>query len=99
VVTPRLHVAERPVAEPPKRVAQAIGATFSISAAVLALGLHQPTTAYALLGLVIVAAALEAVLGLCLGCTAFAALMSAGVIPAEVCERYNDVRSAPSTPR
>jgi hypothetical protein len=99
VVTPRLHVAERPVAGPPKRFAQAIGATFSVSAAVLELGLRQPTAAYALLGLVIVAAALEAVFGLCLGCAAFAALMRAGVIPAEVCERCNDVRSTPSTLR
>src|ERR1700677_3186391 len=36
-VTPRLHVAERPVPGPPKRFAQAIGAVFSVSAAVLAL--------------------------------------------------------------
>ena len=43
-----------------KRFAQAIGATFSISAAVLALGCGQRTAAYAVLGLLIVAATLEA---------------------------------------
>ena len=97
VVTPRLRLAERPVAGPPKRFAQAIGATFSIPAAVLALGLGQRTVAYALVGLVTVAATLEAAFGLCLGCTAFAALMRAGVIPAEVCKRCNDIRRKTST--
>ena len=98
VVTPRLPVAQRPVAGPPKRFAQAIGATFSISAAVLALGCGQRTAAYAVLGLLIVAATLEAALGLCLGCKAFAALIRAGVIPAEVCARCNNVTDSPPLP-
>ncbi len=101
VVTPRLPVAERPVAGPPKRFAQAIGATVSVSAAVLALGLGQRTAAYAVLGLLIVAATLESVLGLCLGCRVFAALIRAGVaIPAEVCARCNHVTrlAAPASP-
>jgi hypothetical protein len=38
-----------------------------------------------------VAATLEAALGLCLGCRIFALLMRIGVIPAEVCERCNDL--------
>jgi hypothetical protein len=91
VVTPRLHVAERPVPGPPKRFAQAIGAVFSASAAVLALALGLTIAAYVLLGLLIVAASLESVLGLCLGCKAFALLMRLGVIPAEVCERCNNI--------
>jgi hypothetical protein len=41
VITPRLHLAARPVAGPPKRFAQGIGAAFSVSAAVLALGLGR----------------------------------------------------------
>ena len=45
----------------------------------------------ALLGLLIGAATLESVFGLCLGCKAFAALMRAGVIPPEVCERCADI--------
>jgi hypothetical protein len=99
VVTPRLRLAERPVPGPPKRFAQAIGASFSVSAAVLALALGQTTAAYALLGMLVVAATLESVFGLCLGCKAFAALMAAGVIPAEVCVRCGDValrRSGPA---
>jgi hypothetical protein len=94
VVTPRLGVAERPVPGPPKRFAQAIGAVFSVSAALLALALHLTTAAYVLLALLIVAATLESVFGLCLGCKAFAALMRAGAIPPEVCERCNDIAAA-----
>ena len=90
-VTPRLHVAERPVPGPPKRFAQAIGAVFSVSAAVLALGFGLTGAAYVVLGLLIVAATLESVFGLCLGCRAFALLMRAGVIPEEVCERCNNI--------
>jgi len=41
--------------------------------------------------LLIVAAGLESVFGLCLGCKAFALLMRFGVIPAEVCERCNNI--------
>jgi hypothetical protein len=89
VITPRLHVAARPVPGPPKRFAQAIGLVFSVSAAVLALGFGLPSAAYVVLGLLIVAATLESVFGLCLGCKAFAILMRAGVIPEEVCERCN----------
>jgi hypothetical protein len=90
-VTPRLHVAEGPVPGPPKRFAQAIGAVFSVSAAVLALGFGLTGAAYVVLGLLIVAATLESVFGLCLGCRAFAVLMRAGVIPEEVCERCNNI--------
>jgi hypothetical protein len=94
VVAPRLRVAPRMVSGPPKRFAQAIGATFSVSAAVLALGLGLDTAAYVVLGLLIVAATLESVFGLCLGCKAFAALMRIGLIPEEVCERCNDLARA-----
>jgi Domain of unknown function (DUF4395) len=91
VLTPRLPIAPRPVAGPPKRFAQAIGASLSVVAAVLALVLGLTTEAYVLLGLLIVAATLESVFGICLGCRAFGALMRAGVIPPEVCERCNDI--------
>lgn len=91
VITPRLGVAPRPVPGPPKRFAQGIGATVSVSAAVLALALGLHTAAYALLAALIVAATLESVFGYCLGCKAFALLMRAGVIPSEICERCNDI--------
>jgi hypothetical protein len=86
-----LNLPARPVPGPPKRFAQAIGAAMSVSAAVLALALGLTGAAYALLGLLIAAATLESVFGLCLGCKAFAALMRLGVIPPEVCERCADI--------
>src|SRR4051794_1981927 len=91
VITPRLDVAPRPVPGPPKRFAQAIGAVFSVTAAVLALGLHERGAAYVVLGMLVIAASLEAFAGYCLGCKAFALLMRAGVIPESVCERCNDI--------
>jgi hypothetical protein len=101
VITPRLPVAARPVAGPPKRFAQGIGALLSTTAAVLALGLDQRTPAYLVLGAVVVAATLESVFALCIGCKLFAVLMRAGVIPQEVCERCGDIRvdRAPATNR
>ena len=90
VVTPRLHIAERPVAGPPKRFAQAIGAAFSVTALILtALGYWG--AAEAVLVLLSAAALLESVFGLCLGCKAFTVLMRVGVIPQEVCERCNNI--------
>jgi hypothetical protein len=91
VITPRLPFRERPVPGPPKRFAQAMGAVMSVTAAVLALGFGLHTEAYAVLGLLIVAATLESVFGLCLGCRTFDLLMRAGVIPPEVCERCNNI--------
>jgi len=90
-VTPRLRIAPRPVPGPPKRFAQGIGVAFSVPAAVLALGFGLTTAAYVLLGLLVIAATLESVFGLCLGCRAFAVLMRLGVIPEEVCERCNNI--------
>jgi hypothetical protein len=91
VVTPRLGLAPRPVPGPPKRFAQGIGAVFSVTAAVLALGVGQRGAAYVVLGLLAAAATLESVFGYCLGCKAFALLMRTGIIPEDVCERCNDI--------
>jgi hypothetical protein len=99
VITPRLPVAARPVPGPPKRFAQAIGAAFSVSAAVLALGLGLTTAADFLLGFLILAATLESVFGLCLGCKAFAVLMRLGAVPAEVCERCNNIAAGSAQAR
>ena len=90
VVTPRLGIAERPVAGPPKRFAQGMGVAFSVTALVLT-GLGFWTAAEVFLGLLAAAAFLESALGLCLGCKAFAILMRLGVVPDEVCERCNDI--------
>ena len=90
VLTPRLPFAARPVPGPPKRFAQGIGAAFTLGASALVLTGHH-WGAYVLLGFLVVAASLEAFVGLCLGCKAFALLMRVGVIPESVCERCNDL--------
>jgi hypothetical protein len=87
VVRPRLDVEPRLIPGPPKRFAQAMGAAFTLTAAVLALGFGEVGAAYVVLGLLVAAAGLEAFAGFCLGCQVFAVLMRLGVIPAEVCER------------
>jgi hypothetical protein len=99
VITPRLRLAARPVPGPPKRFAQAIGAAFSVSAAVLALGLGLTTAADVLLGFLVLAATLESAFGLCLGCKAFAVLMRLGAVPADVCERCNNIAAGPTQTR
>jgi hypothetical protein len=93
VITPRLSIAERPVAGPPKRFAQGIGVAFSVSALILT-GLGFWGAAQIVLGLLATAALLESAFGLCLGCKVFALLMRAGVVPAEVCLRCNDIWSS-----
>ena len=95
-ITPRLHLRERPVAGPPKRFAQGIGAVLSVTAAVLVFGFGAATPANVLLGCLVAAATLESVFGYCLGCKIFALLMRAGVIPEEVCDRCNDLALGPS---
>ncbi len=97
VIVPRLPWGPRLVAGPPKRFAQSIGLTFSLTAALLFYVFALDTAAYVVLGALVVAAILESAFGICLGCRAFALLMRAGVIPAEVCESCNDIW-APRTP-
>lgn len=90
VITPALPIEPKLVPGPPKRFAQGIGAAFSLSALVLAIaGAWGPSQV--VLAVLAVAASLEAFLGLCLGCKAFAVLMRLGVIPEEVCERCADL--------
>jgi hypothetical protein len=90
VVAPRLG-APRPVAGPPKRFAQAIGAVFSSTALVLWYGFGWATATWVVVGLLTTAAFLESAFGICLGCIAFGALMRAGVIPEEVCAACADL--------
>jgi Domain of unknown function (DUF4395) len=91
VITPRLDVPEKLVPGPPKRFAQAIGAVISTTAAVLTLGFGLDTAADVMLSLIVVAATLESVFAICVGCLIFARLMRAGVIPAEVCQSCNNI--------
>ncbi len=94
VVTPRLGLAPRPVAGPPKRFAQGMGVAFSVSALILTI-LGYWTAAQVVLGLLVAAATLESAFGICLGCMTFGLLMRAGIVPDEVCERCNDIWATP----
>jgi len=89
VIAPRLGPA-KPVAGPPKRFAQAMGATMTLAAVVL-LALGYTTAVFVVLALVVVAATLESVFGYCIGCKVFAGLMRIGVVPEETCSACADI--------
>ena len=89
-ITPRLGV-NKPVPGPPKRFAQGIGATLTVSAAILHFGFGATTAANVLVAMVLVAATLESVFAYCVGCKLFALLMRAGVIPEDTCEECNNI--------
>ncbi|OFI39724.1 hypothetical protein BIU82_01330 [Arthrobacter sp. SW1] len=89
VLAPRIGRAKL-VPGPPKRFAQGIGAGLTTVAAVL-FYLGFVPAAWILLGVLIVAASLEAFLGFCLGCTIFAFLQRRGLIPDDVCEACNNI--------
>jgi hypothetical protein len=95
VVTPMIPVAAKLVPGPPKRFAQAVGLVMASTAAVLALGFGFTTAAYAITGLIVVAAVLESGFGFCVGCTLFAALMRLGIVPADVCAACNNLSRVP----
>ena len=92
-ITPRLPFKENLVAGPPKRFAQVVGVGFSGAALLLSLTGHW-FAAQVVLGLLIVAASLEAFVGICLGCKIFALLMRLGLIPERVCEECNNLSLA-----
>jgi hypothetical protein len=74
------------------RYVQGIGAAMATAAAALALsGAH--TAATVVLVVLIAAATLESVFGLCLGCKVFGLLMRAGVVPDDVCAECADIWS------
>jgi hypothetical protein len=91
VITPRLGLPEKLVAGPPKRFAQGMGVAFSVTAVVLTYVVGSFFAAQVVLGLLLVAASLEAFAGVCLGCKTFAIGMRLGWVPEEVCERCNDL--------
>ena len=86
VVTPRLHIRHRYSPGPAKRFAQSIGALFTVTATVLYHSAGQQTAAYALIGVIVVFATLEAAFGLCVGCRVFYLGMRLGIVPPSVCE-------------
>jgi Domain of unknown function (DUF4395) len=90
VIAPRLGP-RRPVAGPPKRFAQLMGAVMSSAALVLALIAGDHTAADVALILFLPAAGLESIVGYCLGCKVFGLLMRAGVVPETVCAECADI--------
>lgn len=90
VVAPRLG-APKLVPGPPKRFAQAIGAMLASLGAVVGFGLGVHAVGDALFALIALAAALESLIGLCLGCELFALLMRAGLVPERVCLECADI--------
>lgn len=90
VIAPRIGH-EKLVPGPPKRFAQAMGATMSLAAVLLHFGFGADGAALALIGLIAVAATLESVFAFCVGCTVFAGLMRAGLVPEETCAACSDI--------
>ncbi len=88
---PRLGIDPRPTPGPPKRFAQGIGAVLSVAAVIILLATGSTAAPRVLVGMITVAATLEAALGFCLGCRIFALLMRAGVVPESVCEECADI--------
>lgn len=89
VVAPRLGPAKT-VAGSPKRFAQGVGLTFS-AVALVAWAAGATTLAVAVLVMLIGAAALEAGLGICLGCWAYGHLVRLRVIPSSACVECSDI--------
>jgi hypothetical protein len=83
VAAPRLG-APKEVAGPPKRFAQALGATMTTAGSIAWLA-GATGAAQVLLALLVVAATLESVFAFCLGCQIFGALMRIGLVPEDVC--------------
>lgn len=81
-VTPHLAVEHRYVPGPPKRFAQGVGLAFSSIVGVAWL-LGAPTVSFVVLGLLVVAATLEAVFAVCLGCIVYRFLWE--------CDDCNDI--------
>ncbi len=91
VVTPSLPVEPRLVAGPPKRFAQGMGATMSTAAVILHFAFGAIGAAKALVAMILLAATLESVFALCIGCKVFGLLMRTGVIPERVCADCGDI--------
>jgi hypothetical protein len=90
VIAPRLGN-RKPVPGPPKRFAQGMGAAFSTLALVFGVILGEHAVADGLLVLLVIAAGLESIFAICMGCRVFDLLMRIGLIPEEVCAECADI--------
>jgi hypothetical protein len=91
VVAPRLPGGPRPVAGPPKRFAQLLGAVCSVAAVVTYYALGWQTVAYLLAGVMVALASLESIAGICVGCLLHARLARRGIIRAPECADCADI--------
>ena len=91
VVRPRLAAAPRLTAGPPKRFAAAIGAVLTVAATVSWYLAGWPALTWGIGVVMVVFPALEAALGLCVGCLVFSGLMRVGLIPRAVCAECADI--------
>jgi hypothetical protein len=82
---------------PPKRFAQGMGAAMTTAATILWLA-GATTAAGVLVAMLLVAATLESVFAICLGCHVFAGLMRLGLVPEAVCAECADIRLARGRP-
>lgn len=85
--------APKHVPGPPKRFAQGMGAAMTTVATVLWLA-GATTAAGVLVAMLAVAATLESVFAICLGCQIFALLMRTGLVPDAVCAECADITLA-----
>jgi len=91
VILPYVIKRKRPVAGPPTQFAQGIGLVLTALAAVLSIGGGLNGIAWGVLGMLVLFSGLEAFAGFCAGCFVFGYLMRWGLIPAELCQRCNDL--------
>jgi hypothetical protein len=91
VVAPRLSATPRPVAGPPKRFAQGMGAAMSSLAVILWFGFGEQFATWVVVALLATAAVLESAFALCLGCRVFGVLIRAGLVPDDVCAACADI--------
>ena len=88
VLVPVLNLPQKDTAGPPKRFAQTVGLIFTGSATVLYFGFGSALLAYSVLGVLVVFALLESIVGFCAGCFVFGQLMMrVGLVPEEICEK------------
>lgn len=96
-IRPAVSAPKRPTAGTPKRFAAAIGAVMTLAATALWVVSLSTGSSGALLAVAVIGAvmvlfpALEAILGVCVGCHLFGLLMRIGLVPEEVCLDCADI--------
>ena len=95
VVVPLLGNPTKLTAGPPKRFAQTVGLIFSFVVLVLQYWIGSSLAAEIVLGILIVFALLESLVGFCTGCYVFSYLMKWGLIPQEICRKCADINLGP----